>query len=312
MSISYRDGITVQLVGEATREIFDLEVGESLGLRGPWATASPSPARRSSSSGAGWGAAPSPSSARLRPKRGAEVSTLLGFRCCDEILFRERFERIGELVMTTDDGSQGICGRASAGLPALHLQEFDQIYPCGPEPMMADIIGRCPGMETKIQASIDRYSPSAVWGSAAPAASTPPGSGSASRGRSSGPTSSLGRSSGGTREGPVASKLREGDSPLIARFLFDGVVRAGRSTDPPSRQTAGPTRSERWSSSPAEPSKVVCVGLNYVLHAKELKMDLPTEPIIFLKPSTAVIGPGADIVMPPSSNQVDYEGSWRR
>ncbi len=59
---------------------------------------------------------------------------------------------------------------------------------------------------------------------------------------------------------------------------------------------------------PAVPSKVVCVGLNYVEHAEELKMDLPSEPIIFLKPPTAVIGPGADIVMPPSSSQVDYEG----
>ncbi|MGC9514225.1 fumarylacetoacetate hydrolase family protein [Methanocrinis sp.] len=59
---------------------------------------------------------------------------------------------------------------------------------------------------------------------------------------------------------------------------------------------------------PSDPSKVICVGLNYVEHAEELKMDLPAEPIIFLKPPTAVIGPGADIVMPPSSRQVDYEG----
>ncbi len=59
---------------------------------------------------------------------------------------------------------------------------------------------------------------------------------------------------------------------------------------------------------PSEPSKVVCVGLNYVEHAKELKMALPEEPIIFMKPPTAIIGPGADIVMPPSSSQVDYEG----
>lgn len=59
---------------------------------------------------------------------------------------------------------------------------------------------------------------------------------------------------------------------------------------------------------PAEPSKVVCVGLNYVEHAKELKMSIPEEPIIFMKPPTAVIGPGSDIVMPRSSSQVDYEG----
>jgi 2-keto-4-pentenoate hydratase/2-oxohepta-3-ene-1,7-dioic acid hydratase in catechol pathway len=96
---------------------------------------------------------------------------------------------------------------------------------------------------------------------------------------------------------------------LIARFLFDGVVRAGE-VHGSSIEADGRAYEigEVELLPPAEPSKVVCVGLNYVLHAKELKMDLPTEPIIFLKPSTAVIGPGADIVMPPSSNQVDYEG----
>ncbi len=157
MSISYRDGITVQLVGEATREIFDLEVGESLGLRGPLGNGFTLSGEKILLIGGGVGAAPLALLGEAAAEEGVEVSTLLGSRCCDEILFRERFERIGELVMTTDDGSQGICGRASAGLPALHLQEFDQIYLCGPEPMMADIIGRCPGMETKIQASIDRY-----------------------------------------------------------------------------------------------------------------------------------------------------------
>jgi 2-keto-4-pentenoate hydratase/2-oxohepta-3-ene-1,7-dioic acid hydratase in catechol pathway len=59
---------------------------------------------------------------------------------------------------------------------------------------------------------------------------------------------------------------------------------------------------------PCQPSKVVCVGLNYVEHARELKMELPDEPILFLKPPTAVIGPNAEIAYPLSSHQVDYEG----
>ncbi|NYT01496.1 MAG: fumarylacetoacetate hydrolase family protein [Methanosarcinales archaeon] len=59
---------------------------------------------------------------------------------------------------------------------------------------------------------------------------------------------------------------------------------------------------------PCSPSKVVCVGLNYREHARELKMEIPGEPIIFLKPPSSVVGPGADIVMPGSSSQVDYEG----
>ena len=96
---------------------------------------------------------------------------------------------------------------------------------------------------------------------------------------------------------------------MIARFLFDGVVRQGEASDG-SIEADGRAYEigEVAILAPTEPSKVVCVGLNYLLHAKELKMDLPTEPIIFLKPPTAVIGPGADIVMPPSSSQVDYEG----
>jgi 2-keto-4-pentenoate hydratase/2-oxohepta-3-ene-1,7-dioic acid hydratase in catechol pathway len=55
------------------------------------------------------------------------------------------------------------------------------------------------------------------------------------------------------------------------------------------------------------PSKVVCVGLNYHDHARELNLPVPDEPIIFLKPATSVIGPGDAIVMPSCSERVDYE-----
>ena len=58
---------------------------------------------------------------------------------------------------------------------------------------------------------------------------------------------------------------------------------------------------------PCQPRKIVCVGLNYKDHAQELDMDLPEEPIIFLKPSSAVIGPNSVIKYPNMSKQVDYE-----
>lgn len=58
---------------------------------------------------------------------------------------------------------------------------------------------------------------------------------------------------------------------------------------------------------PTTPSKIVAVGLNYVDHAKELKMDIPDEPIIFLKPPTSVIGPEKNILLPHQSQRVDYE-----
>ena len=58
---------------------------------------------------------------------------------------------------------------------------------------------------------------------------------------------------------------------------------------------------------PVAPSKVVMVGLNYRDHAGELGMPVPAEPVIFIKPSTAVIGPAQPIIYPASSSRVDYE-----
>ncbi|MBN1384509.1 MAG: fumarylacetoacetate hydrolase family protein [Elusimicrobia bacterium] len=56
-----------------------------------------------------------------------------------------------------------------------------------------------------------------------------------------------------------------------------------------------------------KPSKVIAVGLNYIDHARELKMKLPAEPVIFLKPSSAVIWNNQEIKYPKMSKQVDYE-----
>ncbi|MGH9728807.1 MAG: fumarylacetoacetate hydrolase family protein [Candidatus Acidiferrales bacterium] len=59
---------------------------------------------------------------------------------------------------------------------------------------------------------------------------------------------------------------------------------------------------------PCEPSKIVCVGRNYTEHAAELGNDLPTEPLIFLKPPSSILAPGDPIVLTPHSKRVDYEG----
>ena len=58
---------------------------------------------------------------------------------------------------------------------------------------------------------------------------------------------------------------------------------------------------------PVRPSKVVCVGLNYKDHAAEQGKALPAEPLLFIKPSTAVIGPGEPIRLPPGVGRVDHE-----
>ena len=56
------------------------------------------------------------------------------------------------------------------------------------------------------------------------------------------------------------------------------------------------------------PSKIICVGRNYLEHARELGNDVPTAPLLFLKPPTAVIADGEPIVLPPMSSRVDHEG----
>jgi 2-keto-4-pentenoate hydratase/2-oxohepta-3-ene-1,7-dioic acid hydratase in catechol pathway len=58
---------------------------------------------------------------------------------------------------------------------------------------------------------------------------------------------------------------------------------------------------------PVRPSKIVCVGRNYLAHAKELGNEVPPLPMLFFKPPSALIGPGEPIVIPPTSRQVEYE-----
>ncbi|MGA7677799.1 MAG: fumarylacetoacetate hydrolase family protein [Dehalococcoidia bacterium] len=59
---------------------------------------------------------------------------------------------------------------------------------------------------------------------------------------------------------------------------------------------------------PCLPSKIVCLGLNYRSHVEELKLPMPSVPLIFLKPSTAVIGPDDKIILPRGWKRIDYEG----
>ncbi len=59
---------------------------------------------------------------------------------------------------------------------------------------------------------------------------------------------------------------------------------------------------------PTVPTKIVCVGRNYVAHAAEHGAEVPREPLLFLKPPSSVLGPGAAIELPPLSARVEHEG----
>ena len=66
-------------------------------------------------------------------------------------------------------------------------------------------------------------------------------------------------------------------------------------------------KSIRLGSPLVRPSKIVCVGLNYAMHAEESGMDIPEEPILFFKASSAIVGPYDSIVIPKGSKKTDWE-----
>jgi len=106
----------------------------------------------------------------------------------------------------------------------------------------------------------------------------------------------------------------------IVRFTDGSKTRYGIWGDTRIRELAGnPFRSSKISTqsyrfhevkllAPCLPSKIVALGLNYRSHAAEFNRPIPPEPLIFLKPPTSVIGPEDNIIYPPDSQRVDYEG----
>ncbi|BCJ31166.1 fumarylacetoacetate hydrolase family protein [Actinocatenispora sera] len=113
----------------------------------------------------------------------------------------------------------------------------------------------------------------------------------------------------------------------IARFAHGGGMSFGVVEGDPGAGTEGltvaqieglpfgrvQTTGQRWAVddvrllSPILPSKVVCVGRNYAAHAAEHNAEVPKEPLLFLKPSTSVAGPGDAIRLPTQSKQVEHE-----
>ncbi len=102
----------------------------------------------------------------------------------------------------------------------------------------------------------------------------------------------------GTRPEPRAGVITSGAVHEIAGDIF-GQWRAIDRAWPLEEIKLAP---------PVVPGKIVCLGRNYREHAAELGNVVPQEPLIFLKPPSAIIGPEEPIVLPPISTRVDYEG----
>lgn len=90
-------------------------------------------------------------------------------------------------------------------------------------------------------------------------------------------------------------------------FETDGIRRLREWADTNKNSCPEVSDTERLGSPLCRPSKLICIGLNYSDHAAESNMQLPTEPIIFFKATTAIIGPNDNVVIPRGSTKTDWE-----
>ena len=153
MAFSYDNAITVQKVGPATSALFELDECDSIGIRGPFGKGFDIKMGHLILVAGGVGAAPLAPLAENAAKSGANITALLGAKTKDELLFRERFEAVGEVRIATDDGSEGKHGYVTQLLE--DEKNYDQIYCCGPEIMMKKVLDKV--TPSKSQFSLHRY-----------------------------------------------------------------------------------------------------------------------------------------------------------
>ena len=162
MSLAYvgdSKGITVKVMGDASRVVQSIAPGTLLGIRGPYGNAFDLTPRRILVVGGGSGSAVLAPAAEAAAERGADVVAALGATTEAELLFPDRFRSMGAVVhLATDDGSAGARGfvtQVAEGL--LQHQEFDAVWTCGPEVMMRKVIVSAQGAGVPTHCSVERW-----------------------------------------------------------------------------------------------------------------------------------------------------------
>jgi 2,4-didehydro-3-deoxy-L-rhamnonate hydrolase len=102
----------------------------------------------------------------------------------------------------------------------------------------------------------------------------------------------------------VSSSVQDYDE---AFFANDGLSKLRQWLQEHATSAPRVASSVRLGSPISRPSKIVCIGLNFRDHAKESKMEIPEEPVIFFKASTSLVGPNDDLIMPKNARKVDWE-----
>ena len=161
MSVSFiknrEKGITFKKIGEATNELFNLKVGDKIGIRGPYGNGFKINGKNILFVAGGTGIAMIAPSVENTIDKKIKTTVLIGAKTKNELFFENRLNRTGaETHVCTDDGSRGYKGFVTdLATEIISYNKFDQILTCGPELMMKklfDISNNIP-----FQASLERY-----------------------------------------------------------------------------------------------------------------------------------------------------------
>jgi dihydroorotate dehydrogenase electron transfer subunit len=154
MALSSASSITVQNAGDATGALFGMGPGAKLGIRGPLGNGFTRGEKVLAIAG-GVGAAP------LLPLAKADcvMTMLLGARTESELLFVDQLDECTDVLIATDDGTQGHKGFVTALMDDLNLSAYDRIAVCGPEVMMRAVLSKVTekGLDHKTEFSLHRY-----------------------------------------------------------------------------------------------------------------------------------------------------------
>jgi len=161
MALSYLGpvkGITVRDYGDATHALMSYAPGQRIGVRGPYGDTFRLEGGKVLAVAGGVGMASLIAAIEGFAQQGAQVTTALGARSAEELLFVDRAAAAGETHLATDDGSRGFQGFVPTLAERLmDKYGFDQVITCGQEKMMELVVNAAIQRNLPVQASLERY-----------------------------------------------------------------------------------------------------------------------------------------------------------
>jgi dihydroorotate dehydrogenase electron transfer subunit len=152
--------VTVKAVGDATRHLNKMEIGELVGVRGPFGNNFTQNSGRILMVGGGTGTAPLLFLAKKLAAKAKRLALVIGAKTKTELLFLNQLDALcteQSTVATTEDGSYGLKCLATEPLDKLLKKEkFDMVYACGPEPMIRQVFELAEKHRIPMEASLER------------------------------------------------------------------------------------------------------------------------------------------------------------